>query len=104
MRYTFAQLLELQNDLNRKIDYDKVDKTIDCLLEDLEKEVRETPIRKSYSFDWACSKDKRHFLYTFSQSELDLILKKLELLGFRDVKIEQNTSYFPPLKINISWE
>lgn len=106
MRYTFAQLLELQNELNAKIDYDKVDKIVDNLLERLEKAVRNYPTRKEYSFSFAFS-DKDGFdqlYYKLSQSELDLIIKELKSLGFYNVNVERDPSSWSPLKINISWE
>lgn len=106
MRYTFAQLLELQNELNTKINYDKVDKIVDNLLERLEKAVRNFPTRKNYSFSFAFS-DKDGFdqlFYRLSQSELDLIVKELKSLGFYNVNVKRDPSSWSPLNIDISWE
>lgn len=106
MRYIFSQLLELQNELNLEVDYDKVDKIVDNLLERLEKAVRNFPTRKSYSFSYAYS-DKDGFdklFYQLSQSELDLIVEELKSLGFHNVNIGYDSSSFSPLSIDISWE
>ena len=91
MRYTFAQLLELQNDLNRKIDYDKVETVVDGLLEELEKAVRRTPSKKKYSFSYVIPKDDPPIDFVYlTQNELDLILREFKSLGFNNVVIQDN--------------
>lgn len=91
MRYVFSQLLELQNDLNRKIDYDKVETVVDGLLEKLEKELRCTPSRKKYSFSHVIPKDAPPIRFVYlTESELDLILQEFKSLGFHNVTIQDD--------------
>lgn len=91
MRYVFSQLLELQNDLNRKIDYDKVETVVDGLLEELEKAVRRTPSKKKYSFSYIIPNNDPPIDFVYlTESELDLILREFKSLGFNNVVIQDN--------------
>lgn len=91
MRYIFSQLLELQNDLNRKIDYDKVETVVDGLLEELEKAIRCTPSKKKYSFSYIIPKDNPPIYFAYlTENELDLILQELKSLGFNDVTLQDD--------------
>lgn len=108
MRYVFSQLLELQNDLNRKIDYDKVETVVDGLLERLEKAVRHIPYKKKYSFSYINPKDGPliDFVY-LTESELDLILREFKSLGFNNVTIQDDFDKLygvSSLYIIFSWE
>lgn len=89
MRYIFSELLELQNDLNRKIDYDKVETVVDGLLKGLEKAVRCTPSKKKYSFSYIIPKDNPPIYFAYlTENELDLILQELKSLGFDNVTLQ----------------
>lgn len=107
MRYTFAQLLELQNELNLKVDYDKVDEIVDSFLEALEKWVRKTPTRKKYTFAQVCPEGELPISFTFlTQSEIQQIVKELEILGFQNIEVEDRTdlSVYRQVTISVSWE
>ena len=108
MRYVFSQLLELQNDLNRKIDYDKVETVVDVLLEELEKAVRRTPSKKKYSFSYVITKDALPIDFVYlTESELDLILQEFKSLGFNNVAIQDDFDKLygvSSLYIVFSWE
>lgn len=108
MRYVFSQLLELQNDLNRKIDYDKVETVVNTLLECLEKAVRCTPSKKKYSFSYIISEDgvPIDFVY-LTENELDLVLQEFKSLGFNNVTIKDDFDKLygvSSLYIVFSWE
>lgn len=108
MRYVFSQLLELQNDLNRKIDYDKVETVVDELLKALEKAVRCIPFKKKYIFSHISPKDGPliDFIY-LTESELDLILQEFKSLGFNNVTIQDDFDKLygiSSLYIVFSWE
>lgn len=108
MRYVFSQLLELQNDLNRKIDYDKVETVVDGLLEELEKAVRCTPFMKKYSFSYIIPKDNLPIYFAYlTENELDLILQELKSLGFNNVTLKSDYDKLHGLsfpRIVFSWE
>lgn len=107
MRYIFSQLLELQNELNAKIDYDKVDFITDSLLKLLEKGVTLYPTMKKFSFSCIdCSEKYPDISFrTLTQSELDSIVAEFKSLGFHNVTVEKDeTSYLFPLKFVFSWE
>ena len=108
MRYVFSQLLELQNDLNRKIDYDKVETVVDGLLEELEKAVRRTPSKKKYSVSYIIPKDDTPIDFVYlTASELDLILREFKSLGFNNVTIQDDFDKLygvSSLYIVFSWE
>lgn len=108
MRYVFSQLLELQNDLNRKIDYDKVETVVDGLLEGLEKTVRCTPSKKKYSFSYIIPKDNQPIYFVYlTENELDLILQELKSLGFNNVTLQDDYDKLHGLsflRIVFSWE
>lgn len=107
MRYTFAQLLELQNELNLKIDYDKVDEIVDLFLETLEEWVRKTPTRKKYTFAYVCPEGELPISFTFlTQSEIQQIVKELEVLGFQNIEVEDrvDASVCRQIRISVSWE
>lgn len=108
MRYIFSQLLELQNDLNRKIDYDKVETVVDGLLEKLEKAVRCTPFKKKYSFFYIIPKDNPPIYFAYlTENELDLILQELKSLGFNNVTLQDDYDKLYGLsflRIVFSWE
>lgn len=108
MRYIFSQLLELQNDLNRKIDYDKVETVVDGLLEELEKAVRCTPFKKKYSFSYIIPKDNPPIYFAYlTENELDLILQELKSLGFNNVTLQDDYDKLYGLsflRIVFSWE
>lgn len=107
MRYIFSQLLELQNELNAKIDYDKVDFIVDGLLKLLEKGVELYPTIKKFSFPCVDSSEKYPDVSfrTLTQSELDSIVAEFKSLGFHNVIVEKDeTSYLFPVKFVFSWE
>ena len=108
MRYVFSQLLELQNDLNRKIDYDKVETIVDGLLEELEKAVRRTPSKKKYSFSYVIPKNDPPIGFVYlTESELDLILQEFKSLGFDNVTIQDDFDTLYSISsphIVFSWE
>ena len=107
MRYTFAQLLELQNELNLKVDYDKVDEIVDLFLEALEERVRKTPTRKKYTFAYVYPEGELPISFTFlTQSEIQQIVKELEVLGFQNIEVEDMTdaSLCRQIRISVSWE
>lgn len=108
MRYIFSQLLELQNDLNRKIDYDKVETVVDGLLEELEKAVKCTPFKKKYSFSCIIPKDNPPIYFAYlTENELDLILQELKSLGFNNVTLQDDYDELYGLsflRIVFSWE
>lgn len=109
MRYVFSQLLELQNDLNRKIDYDKVETIVDKLLEHLEKEIKRTPSKKQYGFPYVVAEDGSVIDFVrLTQSELNLIIDEFKALGFNNVatKNDFHKSYglMSTLYIVFSWE
>ena len=108
MRYIFSQLLELQNDLNRKIDYDKVETVVDGLLEGLEKAVRHAPSKKKYNFSYVIPKNDLPIDFVYlTESELDLILQEFKSLGFNNVTIQDNFDKLygiSSLYIVFSWE
>ena len=109
MRYVFSQLLELQNDLNRKIDYDKVETIVDKLLENLEKAIKRTPSKKHYEFPYVVAEDGSVIDFVrLTQSELNLIIEEFKALGFNNVttKNDFHKSYrvLPTLYIVFSWE
>lgn len=108
MRYIFSQLLELQNELNVKIDYDKVDFIVESLLKLLEKGVTLYPTVKKFSFSCIDSSEKYPDIsfHTLTQSELDSIVAEFESLGFGDVVTvkKDEASYFRPIKFVFSWE
>lgn len=108
MRYIFSQLLELQNELNLEVDYDKIDTLVDTLLECLEKAVRCTPSKKRYSFSYVISKDGTviDFVY-LTKTELDLVLQEFESLGFNNVSYENDFDKLhgvSSMYIIFSWE
>lgn len=107
MRYTFAQLLELQNELNLKVDYDKVDEIVDLFLIALEERVRKTPTIKKYTFAYVCPEGELPISFTFlTQSEMQQIVKELETLGFKNIQVEDklDAPLCKQIKITVSWE
>lgn len=106
MRYTFAQLLELQNELNKKVDFDKVDLIVDNLLALLERGVKTWPNAKKFSFSCIDFNGERPELSfkELTQSELALIKEDFEALGFKNITIERNNSYFYSVSFTFSWE
>ena len=108
MRYIFSQLLELQNELNAKIDYDKVDFIVESLLKLLEKGVEIYPTTKTFSFSSIDSSEKYPDIrfHSLTRSELNAIIEEFESLGFRDiVTVEKDeTSCLFPLRFVFCWE
>lgn len=106
MRYIFSQLLELQNELNEEVDYDKIKTIVDEILKLLEIGIQNTPMRKKFIFYGVYSNGSEILFKYLTQSELQLVLDELEALGFNNVTVKSNldTLLVRNVEITISWE
>lgn len=101
MRYTFQQFLELQNELNAKLDEELVEKSIDGILNELEQHIRRYPTSHKYVDTQIL--DRGYFYRDLGQltaSEQNAIFDYLRDMGFR---VELDSRFWANDTMTISW-
>lgn len=94
MRYSFNDFLKYQNELNERLDKQKVDAIIDDILMELRKQVECYPTLYAFiyrvCFDW--DKGEGFRLSACSQAELTMIKSYFQDMGFTVVYDTDDTS------------
>lgn len=101
MRYTFQQFLELQNELNAKLDEELVEKSIDGILNELEQYIRRYPTSHKYIATQIFDRGRFYRdLERLTASEQNAIFDYLRDMGFR---VELDSKFWANDTMTISW-
>lgn len=101
IRYSFQDLLKYQNELNERLDEEKVNNIINDILTELQEKIEKYPTSYAFIyttyFDW--DKGEGFRLSQCSQAELAMIKSYLQNMGFQVKYYIDNSAYIDGLKL-----